>query len=131
MRLSGIDPAELMSIADTKEAMREADRAAYAEAREWARPATAIEQRIIDCREKAQQLGAEIVPGGSELGDLRNRAWRGGIRGAARSGGDCDCARHAGRRNRPRRVAPRSRHATARRRNQSRGFAPIPAISMM
>ena len=33
-----------MSVADTKEAMREADRAAYAEARERARPATAIEQ---------------------------------------------------------------------------------------
>ena len=63
-RLAGIDPAELMSVADTKEAMREADRAAYAEARERARPATAIEQTIHDCREKARQLGAEIKQDG-------------------------------------------------------------------
>ena len=63
-RLAGIDPAGLMSVADTKEAMREADRAAWAEARERARPATAIEQTIHDCREKARQLGAEIKQDG-------------------------------------------------------------------
>ena len=85
-RLAGIDPAELMSIADTKEAMREADRAAYAEARERARPATAIEQRIIDCREKAQQLGAEIVPERSELGELET------VHGAAAFAGRLDQA---------------------------------------
>ena len=85
-RLAGIDPAELMSIADTKEAMREADRAAYAEARERARPATAMEQRIIDCREKAEQLGAEIVPEGSELGELET------VHGAAAFAGRLDQA---------------------------------------
>jgi hypothetical protein len=85
-RLAGIDPAELMSVADTKEALREADRAAYAEARERARPATALEQRIIDCREKAQQLGAEIVPEGSELGELET------VHGAAAFAGRLDQA---------------------------------------
>jgi hypothetical protein len=89
-RLAGIDPAELMSVADTKEALRDADRAAYAEARaearERARPATAMEQRIIDCREKAQQLGAEIVPEGSELGELET------VHGAAAFAGRLDQA---------------------------------------
>ena len=56
-RLGGIDPAELMSVADTKETMREAARATNAEARERARPATALEQRIIDCVQRAWQDG--------------------------------------------------------------------------
>jgi hypothetical protein len=60
LRLAGIDPAGLMNVADTTEAMRAADRAAWAEARERARPATAIEQRIIDCAQQARRDGFDV-----------------------------------------------------------------------
>ena len=57
-RLAGIDAAGLMSVSDTKEAMREAGRAAAAqerrEARERAQPLTRIEERIIDCQQQAE-----------------------------------------------------------------------------
>ena len=58
-RLAGIDAASLLSVSDTREAMREAARMEAAEARrierEKTRPASAIEQKIIDCERRAQQ----------------------------------------------------------------------------
>jgi hypothetical protein len=60
-RLDRIDKDQLASVAEAKEAQREASRADWIEQQEKARPASAIEQRIIDCREKAQQLGASVV----------------------------------------------------------------------
>jgi hypothetical protein len=47
-RLGRIDPASLLSVTDAKEAMREANRAAWAERKERERPMTAIETRIAD-----------------------------------------------------------------------------------
>jgi hypothetical protein len=63
-RLVGLDREALMSIADTAEAMRAASWAAeltkrQAE-REAARPATALEARIIECAEQARQFGAHV-----------------------------------------------------------------------
>jgi len=56
-RLAGIDAAGLLSVADTRDAMREARRAGEAEARRTARektrPASAIEQRIMACERRA------------------------------------------------------------------------------
>ncbi|HTV87772.1 MAG TPA: relaxase/mobilization nuclease domain-containing protein [Stellaceae bacterium] len=58
-RLAGIEASTLLSVSDTREAMREASRAAAAEARrseyEKTRPATPIEQAILDCRDRAQR----------------------------------------------------------------------------
>ena len=58
-RLAGIDAGTLMSVSDTREAMREAGRAAAAqerrEARERAQPLTRIEERIIDCQQQAER----------------------------------------------------------------------------
>jgi hypothetical protein len=63
-RLAGTDAAGLLNVGDTKEAMREASRMEAAEARrverEKTRPATRIEQKIIDCDQRAR-LPAGIV----------------------------------------------------------------------
>jgi hypothetical protein len=59
-RLAGIDAGDLLSVADTKEAMREASRAAWAEQQEKARPASWIETRILDCEQQARISGAVI-----------------------------------------------------------------------
>jgi Relaxase/Mobilisation nuclease domain len=63
-RLGGIDTSELVSVADAKEIMREANRAAWAEQqraeREQARPATGIETTIADAL-KATMTGTEFA----------------------------------------------------------------------
>lgn len=62
-RLAGIDRAELLNIADTKEVMREASRAAWVEqqriAQEQARPASWIESRIAEIANQARIGGAD------------------------------------------------------------------------
>jgi hypothetical protein len=64
-RLAGIEA--LPSVTEAKEAQREASRAEWIEQRreeeDKARPATAIQQRIIDCREAAWRGGAQINEG--------------------------------------------------------------------
>jgi hypothetical protein len=63
-RLGGIDTRELLSVADAKEVMREANRAAWAEQqrieREQARPATGIETMIADAL-KSTMTGHEFA----------------------------------------------------------------------
>ena len=69
-RLAGIDTAGLMSVSDTREAMREAGRAAAAqerrEARERARPPTRIEERIIACQQQAER-GLDVERDGEHV----------------------------------------------------------------
>lgn len=65
-RLSGVDAGFLLSVADTKNAMRAASRAAARAAwiekqqaeRQKRRPATAIEQKIINCENRARMSGS-------------------------------------------------------------------------
>jgi MobA/VirD2-like, nuclease domain len=59
-RLAGIDAGDLLSVADATEAMREASRAAWAEQQEKARPASWIEEKILDCERQARISGAVI-----------------------------------------------------------------------
>lgn len=63
-RLAGVDPDVLLSVADTKDAMRDAARAANAEARrdaeQKARAPTAIERNIMDCERQARISGAIV-----------------------------------------------------------------------
>jgi hypothetical protein len=63
-RLAGIDAGDLLSVANTKEAMREASRAAWLDQqrieREKARPASWIETKILDCDRQARISGAVI-----------------------------------------------------------------------
>ena len=64
-RLAGIDV--LPSVTEAKQQQREASRTEWIEQRrddeDKARPATAIEQKIIDCRETARLSGAQIGQG--------------------------------------------------------------------
>lgn len=66
-RLAGIEADGLMNVADTTQAMREANRTAWTDqqrlAREKARPASWIETRIAECANQARQLGASVVRG--------------------------------------------------------------------
>ncbi len=63
-RLVGLDRDALLNVADTAEAMRAASWAAELSKRqaerEAARPATALEARIIECAEQARQFGAHV-----------------------------------------------------------------------
>jgi hypothetical protein len=63
-RLGGIDRDKLMNVADARQLMREANKAAWLERqrdeRDGQRPATGIEQTIIECREKARDSGATV-----------------------------------------------------------------------
>jgi hypothetical protein len=63
-RLVGLDRDALLSVADTAEAMRAASWAAELSKRqaerEAARPATALEGRIIECAEQARLFGAHV-----------------------------------------------------------------------
>jgi hypothetical protein len=65
-RLAGIEV--LPSVAEARAAQREASRAEWIEQKrdeeDKARPATAIEQRILDCREMARLSGAQLEIGG-------------------------------------------------------------------
>jgi relaxase-like protein len=84
-RLAGIHADDLLSVADTKEAMQEARRAAWAEQqrieREKVRPLTDIETNIVDADKAAQgdrqRFDAELREAGLALGrateaDIRN-----------------------------------------------------------
>jgi len=66
-RLGGIEPRDLVGVADARDIMRERNRAAWAEqqqaARDKARPTSFIEQKIIDCGEQARRVGADILRG--------------------------------------------------------------------
>ena len=68
-RLGGIDRATLPTVAEAREEMREANRAAWiAEqqaAREQARPPSVIEARIAECAEQARLAGAVIQRDGA------------------------------------------------------------------
>jgi hypothetical protein len=63
-RLALIDAGSLPNIADAKAAMietrRERDHSAWRDEQDRQRPATAIEQKIIDCREQAGIHGADV-----------------------------------------------------------------------
>jgi hypothetical protein len=84
-RLGGIDRDTLMNVNDARQVMREANQAAWKaeQQKQWrdeqdkARPATAIEQKIMNCRDSARAAGAtvqqnrsgEIVSGVDALAD--------------------------------------------------------------
>jgi hypothetical protein len=66
-RLAGIDAAELMNVADTTEALHQAERAAFAEERQKQQPATALEQKIINCVAEARRDGTDIKRDGETV----------------------------------------------------------------
>jgi len=72
-RLGGIDPASLSSVADARAAMKEANRAAWAEQQQCERPATAIEATIADAL-KATMTGPEFAQALDEAGLTVTRA---------------------------------------------------------
>jgi hypothetical protein len=77
-RLAGIETATLLSVGDTREAMRDAARAGEAEtrhiAREQARPATGIEQAILDCQQQALQPAGLVATREGESVQLHGAA---------------------------------------------------------
>jgi hypothetical protein len=66
-KLVGLNPADLMNVKETKEALQEAALAAFAEERERAKPATALEQKIIDCVREARRDGFDATRDGETV----------------------------------------------------------------
>ena len=63
-KLGGIDKDKLHSVAKAWEIMADRRRAAWIDEQDKARPASAIERAILDCRETARLSSAEIGQGG-------------------------------------------------------------------
>jgi hypothetical protein len=78
-RLAGIDPAALLNIIDTAAAIKEADRAQWAEQqridREKARPASFIEEKIIACENRARISGIDAERDGQTVRLYGNAAF--------------------------------------------------------